>query len=48
VKPGTDLLRRQLRPVPLLSRDDDTSCRDTGKTGETENLPELHEEETLS
>jgi hypothetical protein len=47
VKPGTDLLGRQLRPVPLLTRDDDTGCRDTGQTGETENLPEVHEQETL-
>jgi len=47
VKPGTDLLGRQLRPVPLLTGDDDTGGRDTGETGETENLPEVHEEETL-
>jgi hypothetical protein len=50
VKPGTDLLGRQLRPLPLLTGDDDTGCRDTGETGETgetENLPEVHEQETL-
>jgi hypothetical protein len=47
VKPGTDLLRRQLRPLPLLTGDDDTGCRDTGEPGETENLPEVHEQETL-
>jgi hypothetical protein len=47
VKPGTDLLGRKLGPLPLLAGDDDTSCRDTGDTGETENLPEVHEEETL-
>jgi hypothetical protein len=48
VKSGTDLLRRQLRPLPLLTRDDDTAGRDTGETGQTENLPEVHEQETLS
>jgi hypothetical protein len=47
VKPGTDLLGRQLGPGSLLSRDDDTGCRDTGQTGETENLPEFHEQEIL-
>jgi len=47
VKPGTDLLGRQLRPLPLLTGDDDTGSRDTGETGETENLPEVHEQETL-
>jgi hypothetical protein len=48
VKPGTDLLGRQLRALPLFAGDDDTGCRDTGDTGETENLPDLHEQETLS
>ena len=50
VKPGTDLLGRQLRPLPLLTGDDGTGCRDTGdtgETGETENLPEVHDEETF-
>jgi len=47
MKAGTDLLGRQLRPFPLLTGDDDTGCRDTGKTGQTENLPEVHEQETL-
>jgi len=47
VKPGTNLLRRQLRPLPLFTGDDDTGCRDTGDTGETGNLPEVHEQETL-
>ena len=48
MKPGTDLLGRQLLALPLLTGDDDTGCRDTGETGETENLPELHEQESLS
>jgi hypothetical protein len=47
VKPGTDLLGRQLCPLPLLTGDDDTGCRDTGQTGKTEYLPEAHEQETL-
>ena len=47
MKPGTDLLGRQLGPLPLLTGDDDTGSRDTGETGETENLPEVHEQETL-
>jgi hypothetical protein len=47
VKPGTDLLRLQLGPLPLLTGDDDTSSRDTGEAGDTENLPEVHEQETL-
>jgi hypothetical protein len=47
VKPGTDLLGRQLRPLPLLTGDDGTSCRDTGETGKTQNLPEFHEQGTL-
>jgi hypothetical protein len=47
MQPGTDLLGRQLRPLPLLTGDDDTSCRDTGETGDTENLPKVHEQETL-
>ena len=48
MKPGADLLGRQLRPLPLLTSDDDTGRRDTGETGETESLPEVHEQETLS
>ena len=47
MKPGTDLLGGQLRPLPLLTGDDDTGCRDTGETGEAEKLPEVHEQETL-
>jgi hypothetical protein len=47
VKPGTDLLGCQMCPLPLLTGDDDTGCRDTGETGDTENLPEVHEQETL-
>jgi hypothetical protein len=47
MQPGTDLLGRQLRPLPLLTGDDDTSCSDTGETSETENLPKVHEQETL-
>jgi len=43
VKPGTDLIGRQLRPLPLLSGDDDTGCRDTGDTGKAKNLPDVHE-----
>jgi hypothetical protein len=43
MKPGTDLLRGQLCPLPLLTGDDDTSSRDTGDAGETENLPEVHD-----
>lgn len=39
VKPSTDLLRRQLRTLSLLTDDDDTSCRDAGETGDTQNLP---------
>jgi len=48
VEPGTDLLRRQLRALALLTRDDGTGRRDTGEPGHTENLPEVHEQETLS
>ena len=44
MQPGTDLLGRQLRPLPLLAGDDDSSCRDTGQTSETENLPAVHEQ----
>jgi hypothetical protein len=47
VKPGTDILGCQQRPLPLLSGDDDTGRRDTGDTGQTENLPGVHEQETL-
>ena len=43
MKPGTDLLGRQLRPLALFTGDDDTSCRDTSEPGDTENLPEVHE-----
>jgi hypothetical protein len=47
VKPRTDLLGGQLCPLPLLTRDDDTSCRNACDAGYTENLPEVHEQETL-
>lgn len=47
VKPGTDLLGRQLGPLPLLTGNDDTGCRHTGEAGETENLPDLHKQETF-
>jgi hypothetical protein len=47
VKPGTDLLGRQLCSLPLLTGDDDTGCRNAGQTGQTENLPEVHEQEIL-
>jgi hypothetical protein len=42
VKPGTDLLGRELRPLPLFAGDDGTGSRDTGETGETQNLPDVH------
>lgn len=48
VKPGPDLVRRQLRALPLLTGDDDSGCRDTGETGKTNNLPEVHEQEHLA
>ncbi|MBA2699626.1 MAG: hypothetical protein H0U61_12805 [Nocardioidaceae bacterium] len=35
MKAGTDLVGCQLRTLPLLTHDDDTGCRDTGKAGET-------------
>ena len=47
VKAGPDLLGGQLCPLPLLSGDDDTCGRNTCDTGETENLPEVHDQETL-
>jgi hypothetical protein len=47
VKARTDLLGGQLRPLPLFTGDDDTGSRDTGEPGETEHLPEVHEQETL-
>ncbi len=47
MKPGTNLLGCQLLPLPLLTGDDDTSCRDAGDAGDTENLPEVHELETF-
>jgi hypothetical protein len=47
VKARTDLLGGQLCPLPLFTDDDDTGCPDTSETGETENLPEVHEQETL-
>jgi len=43
VKPGPDLLGGQLCPLPLLTGDDDTGCRDARDTGQTENLPEVHD-----
>ena len=48
VKPGPDLLGGQLCPLPLVTRDDDTGSRDAGDTSETENLPEIHDQEPLS
>ena len=45
MKPGTDLLGRQLSPLPLFTGDDDTCGRNTGETSETENLPEIHDQE---
>jgi hypothetical protein len=33
--------------LSLLTGDDDTGGRDTCDTGETENLPEVHDQETL-
>jgi len=47
MKPGADLLGCQLRPLPLLAGDDDTGGSNTGQTGETENLPGVHEQEIL-
>jgi hypothetical protein len=47
VKPGTDLLGCKLRPLPLITGDDDTGSRDTRDTSKTQNLPEVHEQETL-
>ena len=47
MKAGPDLLGSQLCPLPLLTGDDDTGCRNTSDTGETENLPEIHEQETF-
>jgi len=48
VKPGTDLFGWQLRPLSLFTSDDDTGSRNTGEAGETENLPEVHEQEAPS
>ena len=48
MKPRTDLLGRQLSPLPLFTGDDDTCGRNTGQTSETENLPEIHDQEPLS
>ena len=47
VKAGPDLLGGQLCPLPLFLGDDDSGGRDTCDTGETENLPEVHDQETL-
>jgi hypothetical protein len=47
VKAGADLVGRQLRPLTLLTGDDDTGCRDAGQTGQTEHLPAVHEQETF-
>lgn len=47
VKPGPDLVGGQLCPLPLVTGDDDTSSRDAGDTGQTDNLPEVHEQEPL-
>jgi hypothetical protein len=48
VKPGANLVGLKQCALPLLAGDDDTGGRDTGDTGETENLPDFHEQETLS
>ena len=48
MEPGTDLLGRQLSPLPLFTGDDDTCGRNPGETSETENLPEIHDQEPLS
>ncbi len=47
VEASTDLLGRQLRPLPLLTDDDDTRSGDTGEAGETDSFPEVHDQETL-
>jgi len=47
VKAGPDLFGGQLCPLPLLSGDDDTGGRNTCDAGKTENLPEVHDQETL-
>jgi hypothetical protein len=47
VETGPDLLGGQLGPLPLFLSDDYTGGRDTGDAGETENLPEVHDQETL-
>jgi len=47
VKAGTDVFGGQLCPLPLLTGDDDTCCRDTGNTGQTDSFPEVHEQETF-
>jgi hypothetical protein len=43
VQAGPDLFGSQLCPLPLLTGDDDTGGSDTGDTGQTENLPEVHD-----
>jgi hypothetical protein len=47
VKPGADLLGGQLCPLPLFTGDDDTCCCYAGDTGQTEDFPEVHEQETF-
>lgn len=47
VQPCPDLVRPQLCPLPLLTGDDDTACCHAGQPGETENLPEVHDQGTL-
>lgn len=47
VEASTDLLGRQLRPLPLLADDDDTRSGDTGEAGQTDSFPEVHDQETL-
>jgi len=47
VQPGTDLLGRQMRSLPLIAGDDDTCCRDTGQTGQPDSLPKVHKQETF-
>ena len=42
-----DLVGLQIRPLTLVTRDDGTRGGDAGQAGESENLPELHEQESL-
>jgi hypothetical protein len=44
VQPILDLGRRELAPLALVASDDDSCGGDAGQTGESECLPDLHEE----